>query len=102
MKLPPFCTFYNMTGKPCPGCGMTRAWIHMTHGEVGAAVLMNPFGAFLFLCTLGGVLYLALRWFARIPAVRFSMNRLELILFWSGLFLFFLVSWAYTWTAGRV
>lgn len=31
------------TGLPCPGCGMTRAWVFALHGEVSAALAANPF-----------------------------------------------------------
>ncbi len=32
------CLFYNTTGHPCPGCGMTRALHHLLTGDVLAAV----------------------------------------------------------------
>jgi Protein of unknown function (DUF2752) len=28
---------------PCPGCGMTRAWVFLTHGRVADALSANPF-----------------------------------------------------------
>jgi hypothetical protein len=40
---PVVCPFRLATGLPCPGCGMTRAWVFMTHGRVADAVSANPF-----------------------------------------------------------
>jgi uncharacterized protein DUF2752 len=40
---PVICPFRLLTGLPCPGCGMTRAWVYLTHGDVAAAVSANPF-----------------------------------------------------------
>jgi hypothetical protein len=40
---PVVCPFRLVTGLPCPGCGMTRGWVFLTHGRVGDAVSANPF-----------------------------------------------------------
>jgi hypothetical protein len=44
----PLCAFKFMTGLPCPGCGLTRSLIHLAHGDVGGAAVMNPVGLVLF------------------------------------------------------
>src|SRR5581483_4487801 len=38
------CWFYNLTHVPCPGCGLTRAFICISHGQWAAAWEWNPFG----------------------------------------------------------
>src|ERR1044072_4837780 len=43
------CPFRAMTGYPCPGCGMTRAFSAIAHGEPVRAVLYNPLSPVLFL-----------------------------------------------------
>jgi hypothetical protein len=40
---PVVCPFRLATGLPCPGCGMTRAWVLLAHGRLGAALSANPF-----------------------------------------------------------
>ncbi len=46
--LPGTCTFRRMTGVPCPGCGLTRSFISMGHGQIDAAWSYNPAGFFFF------------------------------------------------------
>ena len=41
---PVLCPFRLATGLPCPGCGLTRSWVHLMHGQVGEAMAANPFG----------------------------------------------------------
>jgi hypothetical protein len=41
---PTVCPFRLMTGLPCPGCGLTRSWVFIAHGDYGAAARANPFG----------------------------------------------------------
>ncbi|NIA21842.1 MAG: DUF2752 domain-containing protein [Anaerolineaceae bacterium] len=46
------CGFYRMTGRPCPGCGLTTAFALMAHGRVVEGVVVQPFGAVLFVLTV--------------------------------------------------
>jgi hypothetical protein len=41
---PVICPFRLATGLPCPGCGLTRSWVYIAHGDFGDAVRANPFG----------------------------------------------------------
>ncbi len=38
------CPFFNVTGLPCPACGMTRACVFSAHGDLSAALAANPLG----------------------------------------------------------
>jgi hypothetical protein len=40
------CEFKRDTGHPCPGCGGTAAFEHVSHGEWTEAAAANPLGAF--------------------------------------------------------
>jgi Protein of unknown function (DUF2752) len=41
---PVICPFRLATGLPCPGCGLTRSWVFLTHGRWAEAMAANPFG----------------------------------------------------------
>jgi hypothetical protein len=41
---PVVCPFRLLTGLPCPGCGLTRSWVHLAHGQWRDSFLANPFG----------------------------------------------------------
>ena len=36
------CVFKNITGLPCPGCGLTRAYLSLFHGDIGKAFKYHP------------------------------------------------------------
>jgi hypothetical protein len=46
--LPELCTFRRFTGLGCPGCGMTRCFISLAHGDLRAAWAYNPSGFLMF------------------------------------------------------
>ncbi len=46
--LPGTCTFRNVTGVPCPGCGLTRSFISIGHGQWLDAWHYNPAGFVFF------------------------------------------------------
>ena len=46
LGLPP-CGFVAMFGVPCPSCGMTTSWSHMTRGNIFSSFGANPGGALL-------------------------------------------------------
>jgi len=64
LGLPP-CGFYVMTGKPCPTCGVTTAFVEAAHGHLGRALVTQPFGCLLFVLTAGGALALVAALVAR-------------------------------------
>ncbi|HWS99935.1 MAG TPA: DUF2752 domain-containing protein [Pyrinomonadaceae bacterium] len=66
------CPFRALTHHPCPGCGMTRAFCALMHGELWRAVRLNPFSPLLFLAALAA--------WARAAAAVFRVERLRSIL----------------------
>ena len=38
------CPFLQVTGKPCPGCGMTRSCFAFLRGDFADVLKLNPFG----------------------------------------------------------
>lgn len=54
------CSFYNLTGIPCPGCGLTRSVSATLHGQLPLALYFNPFGIPIALC--GAALAMSALW----------------------------------------
>jgi hypothetical protein len=48
IPLPGTCTFKQFVGADCPGCGLTRCFVSMGHGQLGRAWHFNPAGVALF------------------------------------------------------
>jgi hypothetical protein len=67
LGLPP-CTFYMVTGLPCPSCGMTTSFALLLHGDVVNSLRANAVGTLL-----------ALFWLALIPWSLVSVLRRRLL-----------------------
>ena len=51
--IPGTCFFKLTTGLPCPGCGLTRSFVHVANGNVHRAAAFNWMGPVLYiLCIL--------------------------------------------------
>lgn len=48
MALPSTCSMQNMVGIDCPGCGLTRSFISLAHGNLDASLAFNPAGILVF------------------------------------------------------
>jgi hypothetical protein len=46
--LPPLCQLKMLTGIDCPGCGLTRSFIALGHGQWGESFRFNPAGPLWF------------------------------------------------------
>ena len=70
------CPFRALTGLPCPGCGMTRAFCAIGHGDFAGAVGFNPLAPFVF----AGALLLwahALATLLKLDTARAAIERLR-------------------------
>ncbi|MEO5821319.1 MAG: DUF2752 domain-containing protein [Vicinamibacteraceae bacterium] len=66
----PRCAFKTMTGLPCPTCGVTRAIIALSRGDVDRALFMNPLVAVAAGIGLLYLLYAAAVLALRLPRFR--------------------------------
>ena len=66
----PTCLLRIMTGLPGPGCGMTRSWVHLAHGDVLTAFEYNVFGPLGMAVAAGIVVYTAVALVRRRPPER--------------------------------
>lgn len=55
--VPVLCTFRRLTGVPCPGCGLTRSFVFLAHGQLLDALRANPLGPVAFALTAAQVPY---------------------------------------------
>lgn len=44
ISLPDTCTFHNLTGLPCPGCGLTRSLVAAAHGDLAGSLTFHRLG----------------------------------------------------------
>lgn len=52
VALPEVCAFRATTGIPCPGCGLTRSWVAMLHGDLAGSLGFHPLGWLVLLYAL--------------------------------------------------
>lgn len=64
---PIICPLRRLTGLPCPGCGLTRSWVHLAHGQIGESLAAHPFGAVAALAAVALVATVALALVRRAP-----------------------------------
>lgn len=57
LQLPSVCQFRNMTSLDCPGCGLTRSFIHIAHGDLAGAWRYNAAGILMFAFVLAQIPY---------------------------------------------
>lgn len=48
-SVPVFCFFKNLTGYPCPSCGVTRSVSQLFRGNFLEAIYINPIGLLVFI-----------------------------------------------------
>jgi hypothetical protein len=78
--MPSICPFHAATGLPCPGCGLTRAFVCLGHGRFAESLVWHPlgwmlFGAVVMICLRSGMRWLTARpvWAAPKRAARCAM-----------------------------
>jgi hypothetical protein len=59
--VPPLCVFSVATGLSCPGCGLTRSFAFLEHGDLRAAFALHPLGPVLWLAVAAQLPYRLLR-----------------------------------------
>ena len=59
--LPGICLSRRLFGLDCPGCGLTRCFVALAHGEVGSAWRFNPAGLLWFVALAWQVPYRVLQ-----------------------------------------
>jgi hypothetical protein len=55
--LPSVCTFKNLTGLPCPGCGLVRSVTAMAHGNIAGSISYHRLGWLVFIYIFAQMMY---------------------------------------------
>lgn len=77
IPVPELCSFRRFTGMDCAGCGLTRCFISLGHGDISRAWNYNPAGLFLFAIVLFQIPYRGWQlWRIRRGQSEFSLGRL--------------------------
>lgn len=99
------CSFFKLTGLPCPGCGLTRACMLLLQGDVRASVRFHAFAPIFIILISGMMLATFLPKIVTDPFIN-KAETLErqtgltviilsgLILYWLGRLLFFPTAFA--------
>jgi len=96
VSLPEMCIMKQATGLPCPGCGLTRSWISLMHGQWSDSLKHHRFG----IAVWGYAVLQILRHLSWLvwPSTRVLLGRLGRWLDWSilGLGAMLVANWAWT------
>ncbi len=95
LAVAPSCVFRTLTGFPCPACGSTRSLVHLAHGDIVHAFVMNPLTA---TCMFFAVVYLFYSVLSRVfavPRVRFVLTDREKDGIRGAAVLILLLNWVY-------
>jgi hypothetical protein len=97
VRTPDTCLFKQITGAGCPGCGLTRCFVSIAHGNIHQAWGFNPAGFLLFPLVAAQIPYHALQiWRIRNGLGPWRPLRLSSCLAY-GLVTVLMVQWAYRW-----
>lgn len=57
LPLPEICTFHNLTGLPCPGCGLTRSLVAAAHSRFKTSFAFHRLGILTLFTILVQIVY---------------------------------------------
>ncbi len=80
--LPVFCPFKFVTGIPCPGCGMTHAFLAIAEADLISAFRYNPFSIPFFVLTVLSALNVRITPSERIKAYFYTASLIIVVIWW--------------------
>lgn len=93
VALPPTCSMQRMAGIDCPGCGLTRSFISLAHGQLSASLAFNPAGILIFGLVLFQIPYrIAQLWRVRRGLPEWNLNSVSLWI-WAPIVVVLMVQW---------
>jgi hypothetical protein len=95
LTITPSCLFKDLTGFACPTCGSTRSVMHLAHGEVLAALALNPLIAMIFVAAALYCIYCIVTVVFGLPRLVIIPTEQERTLFRSMAVSLIVAQWAY-------
>ena len=95
------CTFREMTGWPCPGCGLTRVADRISHFNFAGAWDANPLGTIAAVGFMVAIVLSALRLVFRVPLPTVRLTDGEKTAGYIALAAAVFVNWSWVALAGR-
>jgi hypothetical protein len=86
------CLFKHVTGRPCPTCGLTRAFCHAAQGHWAQSVVYHPLGPPLALAVAGWMAWSAAEAWRGRPALDRLRGRVGTVVL-AGAFVLTLAAW---------
>ena len=91
---PVLCPVRRFVGMQCPGCGLTRAFVYLSHGDLTRSIAQHPFGILVYLVFVATVVWAIAR--TRMRPVR------GLVVLWRRLSPVVVACWALWWATQRL
>lgn len=92
LHVPDICPFRNMTGLPCPFCGMTRSVVCAMHGDIAGSLKYHPLG--IAFCIVMAVVFAATLLSVIAPKTAESLvSHLNSTILWRIALASFLIAW---------
>ena len=89
------CLFKNITGYPCPGCGMGRASLFLFHGEILKSLYTNPFAIPFFLAAVTALVWSIFDLVNGIPSLGKLFTKKLPTPYIIGLFILLAINWGW-------
>jgi len=95
VAIPPTCGMQRSIGLDCPGCGLTRSFVALAHGDLVASIAFNPGGIFVFAFVLFQIPYrIAQLWRIRNGQPVWNLSRSALF-FWASIGVVMVTQWLF-------
>jgi hypothetical protein len=95
LVLVPECVFKGLTGIPCPTCGATRSVVHLSHGDIAAALFMNPLSVLFMIAAVTYFLYCLITLIFGLPRLIITLSDQEKNIMRTGVVMILLAQWVY-------
>ena len=97
----PLCVFKIVTGIPCPTCGLTRAVMALSRGDLDRALFMNPLATVAGVAALAYLAYAAAVIAFRLPRLRPQVSPVDARILRVTAVTVFLANWIWLIATGR-